>query len=531
MAFPLAERELTRNGRHWRTYALRVAATGLPCVALMFATPISVVDAADPAAVGEAVSSILLRLSVFFQYVVAFMVAPMYCAGAIAQEKQERTLGLLMMADFRGWDVYAAKYISAFMQCALLIASTLPLLAISAILGGISLPAATARFILLLTATGTVCALGLLASTLARKPSEALYITAFFIVAWLFGSSALDQVTTTAGTTAPRLVLGSIGVSEPAWNIALAGRERDSFLELPSNWIPGAIGALAISVVSIGLALFLLPKQVYQKTGTPRRTKARGFERILIRRILRLRPATALIHALMSEQRAGPGSGLLRVLLPITALLLGLIPIAGWVLVFAVLCYDLSTSITHLRRNQAYDDLLVADLGVEAIAHSTWRALLVHSWPYFFGFVSAFTTTAGLFTGMLSSVASAPSLAVMLIVIGAFVGGGVYAFGVATSCAVAVLRWGAVGQTLAGAFIFGWIQMFFVIGLMIYMQGLMAVADGGGLTSGAAMVVLFGVGISVTVYAGLTTIFRRGFENDFSYTLRNPDRMTVVSHR
>jgi hypothetical protein len=105
---------------------------------------------------------------------------------------------------------------------------------------------------------------------------------------------------------------------------------------------------------------------------------------------------------------------------------------------------------------------------------------------------------------------------------------GAYAFAVAASCAVAVLRWGAVGQTLAGMFIFGWIQMFFSIGLLIFAQGLSSISQRGDLITAPVMLVAFGVGMAGSVYAGLTILFRRGFEHDFSYTLRNPDRMTLA---
>jgi hypothetical protein len=526
MPFPLAERELNRSGRHWRTYALRVAATGAPCAALVFVTPISVVDAADPAAVGEAVSGVLLALSIFFQYIVAFFVAPMVCAGMIAQEKQERTLGLLLMADFRGWDVYAAKFVSAFLQCALLIASTLPLLAIAAILGGISLPAAAARFTLLLAVTVTVCALGLLASTLARKPSEALYITVFLVAAWLGGTWLVDGFTTRAGN-ATGSGLWASPIVEPSFNVAWAGWEEDQFLEAASNWLPGVIAALIISAVAMGLSLLLLPRQAYQKEGSKRRLIPRSVDRFIVRRVLQLRPATALIHALLSDQRSGPGSGLLRAMLPVSMLLLGLIPLVGWLFVFAVLCYDLSTSITHLRRNQAYDDLLVADLSVETIARSTWRALLAHSWPYFFGFVSGLSAILFPMAASNNTGLGVPGL--MIVVSAAVaVAFGLYAFAVAVSCAVAVLRWGAVGQTLAGLFIFGWIQMFFMIGLFILAQALSSLADPRTINPGAAMILVFGIGMSACIYLGLTMLFRRGFENDFAYTLRNPDRMTLA---
>ncbi len=530
MAFPLAERELARSGRHWRTYALRIAATGAPCVALAFATPFSLVEAADPAAVGEAVSTILLRLSIFFQYVVAFVVAPMYCAGAVAQEKQERTLGLLLMADFRGWDVYAAKFVSAFLQCALLIASTLPLLAISAILGGISVPAAAARFVVMIVATCTVCALGLLASTLARKPSEGLYISVFFIAAWIGGAYLADAIQSylTATARMPGTFPGS--VIHTHWNLFAAGRERDLYLESASNWVPGVLAALALSATAMFASLVLLPRQAYQKSGAAPRKSRFNIDRLVVRRVFQLRPATALIHALLSDQRSGQGSGLLRVMLPITMLLLGLIPVAGWLFVFAVLCYDLSTTIAHLRRNQAYDDLLVADLGVQAIARSTWRAILVHAWPYYFGFFSGFGMVLLPFSSFGDRSATPFNL---LLSFGAAVAiaGGAYAFAVATSCAVAVLRWGAIGQTLAGLFIFGWIQMFFSIGLMILANAFESLADQLAASAAAILLVAAGSGVAVAIYTFLTILFRRGFEHDFSYTLRNPDRMTLTPNR
>jgi len=529
MEFPLAERELTRSGRHWRTYALRVAATGAPCVALVFATPFSITEVGDPAAVGEAVSRVLLNLSLVFQYLVAFFIAPMYCAGSIAQEKQERTLGLLLMADFRGWDVYGAKFISAFLQCALLIASTLPLLAIAAILGGISVPAAIARFLLLITAIGTVCALGLLASTLAKKPSEALYISVFFIAAWFGFGWAISEVSNPTG-------------NEAGWIVAFAGWGEDLFLESPSNWLSGVVLSFVIAIGAMAISLFLLPRQVYEKSGAPKRVRPRRVESFLVHRIFQLRPATALIRALLSGQRAGSGSGLLRLLLPVTMLLIGFIPAfsAGMVgfllfamtslIVFAVLCYDLSTSIGHLRGNQAYDDLLVADLGVESIARSTWRALLVHSWPYYFGFLAGFA--AMLLQTPLFSNGSGAQLS-LLIAMGASVlfGGGAYAFAVAASCAVAVLRWGAVGQTIAGMFIFGWIQMFFFIGLIIMAMGISSLADQNANSTATTVAVLFGTGMALAIYTALTILFRRGFEHDFAYTLRNPDRMTLAPNQ
>ena len=58
-------------------------------------------------------------------------------APAIATEKKERTLELLILADKRHVDVLMAKYIAVLMYVEMLVLSVLPLQAISAVFGGV----------------------------------------------------------------------------------------------------------------------------------------------------------------------------------------------------------------------------------------------------------------------------------------------------------------------------------------------------------------------------------------------------------
>jgi hypothetical protein len=281
-------------------------------------------------------------------------------------------------------------------------------------------------------------------------------------------------------------------------------------------------------LVAMIASLILLPKQVYAKIASPRRKTRFFLDRVVTRRILNLRPATALIQALLSDQRTGAGSVMMRAALPVTMLLIGWIPAAGLIVVFSALCFDLSTGIAHLRRNQAYDDLLVADISVESIARSTWRALLVHSWPYFCGFAAQAGGVALSFGAINAPTANAVPVYIAAVVVAAAVAIGMYGFAVALSCAVAVLRWGAVGQTIAGLFIFGWIQTFFMIGMLVFISVIGGLADSAAsavFMIPAAMFVGMGTWMA---YFLLTMMFRKGFEHDFSYTLRNPDRTMVA---
>jgi len=108
MSFPLAERELTRSGRHWRTYALRVATTSVPCVVLIYSLPLALAGA-DAAEVGENVSRALSSLCKYFQYGIAFVVTPMMCARPVSRKR------LLMISragavSFSTWVIARASW-------------------------------------------------------------------------------------------------------------------------------------------------------------------------------------------------------------------------------------------------------------------------------------------------------------------------------------------------------------------------------------------------------------------------------------
>ncbi|HIJ73999.1 MAG TPA: hypothetical protein HPP83_07845, partial [Candidatus Hydrogenedentes bacterium] len=235
MQLPLAQRELRRGAKLKRTYVLRVLVLGAALLVLTFIWLIALVSSgalaglSTSASFGEQFGRGLAVVCTFFQVAVVFLIAPVLCAGRIAEEKEERTLGLLMLADFHGWDIFLAKFLATFLQSELLILSTLPLLSLASFMGGVSVPAMALQVFLISVWAASVCALALLFSTLAKRPIEALFATLLCLFAWIvvaaMADSILMRVTGRAFTV----------------NIARAAFSADNPYVRPFYWVPSVI--------------------------------------------------------------------------------------------------------------------------------------------------------------------------------------------------------------------------------------------------------------------------------------------------
>lgn len=73
------------------------------------------------------------------QIVTIFLFLPPLMAGAIAQEKERDTLGLLFLTDLTPWELILQKYIGRLIPMLTLLFLSLPLLAVTYSLGGVSI--------------------------------------------------------------------------------------------------------------------------------------------------------------------------------------------------------------------------------------------------------------------------------------------------------------------------------------------------------------------------------------------------------
>lgn len=182
----------------------------LVCTAWLLLTGTQIVrNLSDMARFGTMLFQILaplqLALVVFF--------SALLVASAVAQEKDRRTLVLLLLTNLTNSELVLGKLLASLLNVLVLLAAALPLFMLTALFGGVSF-AQIGRVFAVTLATAVVA--GSLGSTLAlarEKTFQTLALTVLALVFWL-----------AAGEAIARGVLGEAwaGVSTNIWAAALS---------------------------------------------------------------------------------------------------------------------------------------------------------------------------------------------------------------------------------------------------------------------------------------------------------------------
>jgi ABC-2 type transport system permease protein len=140
MTGPIFDKELRVSSRRRRNYALRLLyLAGL--TVLLVLVWLSAVRYGGSAAVyvsqmAEAAKAIITAIIVF-QFLAAQLIAVVMLSTSISDEIYHRTLGLLMTTPINGLQIVMGKLFSKLLQIILLLALSLPLLALVRVFGGV----------------------------------------------------------------------------------------------------------------------------------------------------------------------------------------------------------------------------------------------------------------------------------------------------------------------------------------------------------------------------------------------------------
>ncbi len=138
---PIFDKELRVSSRRRRNYALRLFYILLltAFVGMMWAAavPLAGNAAFAQASMEVAAKQIVVTVSVF-QFIAMQLLAVIMLSNAISDEVYHRTLGLLMTTPISGLQIVMGKLLSKLLQLVLLLAISLPILAIVRVFGGIS---------------------------------------------------------------------------------------------------------------------------------------------------------------------------------------------------------------------------------------------------------------------------------------------------------------------------------------------------------------------------------------------------------
>jgi ABC-type transport system involved in multi-copper enzyme maturation permease subunit len=127
------------------------------------------------------------------QFLAVFALTPAFTAGAIAEEKDRRTLEFLFTTDLHSHEIVLGKLVSRLAFLTLLLLTGLPVLSLLQFLGGVDPNLVAGGFAAVLLTMLSLASLSLLNSAYARKPLTAMFLTYLQMAVYLVASGIAVQ--------------------------------------------------------------------------------------------------------------------------------------------------------------------------------------------------------------------------------------------------------------------------------------------------------------------------------------------------
>ena len=188
---PIFTKELRVTSRRWRHYGIR---TAYILLMLLFLTLLGFwkenTSGADAIQRGAEMGKWLIVTAAWVQFVALQLVALVLACTAINEEIYSRSLGVLMSTPVTSFQIVLGKVASKMLQIVILLAISLPVLAILRVFGGVPLEFVIASSCITFTACLFAASLGIFYSTFIRRAyavillSMLTLVVLYGIVAW-----------------------------------------------------------------------------------------------------------------------------------------------------------------------------------------------------------------------------------------------------------------------------------------------------------------------------------------------------------
>ncbi len=119
------------------------------------------------------------------QLVAAFLLTPAYVAGAIAEEKDRKTLEFLLATDLRNREIVLSKFGSRLCNLGLFVVTGLPILSFLQFLGGVDPDLVLASFAVVGLSIIGLASVGILNSVVYRRPRDAIAMTYLMAIGYI----------------------------------------------------------------------------------------------------------------------------------------------------------------------------------------------------------------------------------------------------------------------------------------------------------------------------------------------------------
>jgi len=383
MNLPLLNRELQRAGRNPRTYVIRFVLPAFSLGLLGWAWLISPSPgAANPGELAR-YAALFHEIALVFQFGAALVLSAILTADTFATERRNATLDLLILADFSGFHIVAAKFITSFFHVTLIVISALPLLTFTALFGGINPNQILAEAGLAMALTFFTCAIGLSCSLQSLHVREAFLRTIVAAVACLAITFSFDAVFYWQFRWVP------------CTNILLAWSHQVQGSGTATSNIPWAPIILVVGGVAALIGTWIsLPRMAHRGARAdadhvPRSIRNESFGEITSAQTL-FSIAAGYNRPPEPFRRAAIVAGVL--------VLLQVFPIAGWFAALLLCGWGVIYFVRSCRDTGALNDLILTSIPDRRVA----RILIEATRPYVMAGVPAAFTTVFIFLYVLS---------------------------------------------------------------------------------------------------------------------------------
>lgn len=171
---PVFASERLTASRRWQYYALRAFGVGAVLVAMgMVAYSEGTFGGGRlPVSAYTRLGRSYFNAMIMVELALVMLAAPATTAGAICLDRSRGTLEHLMTTDLSATEIVLGKLLARLLPVLLLIGCSLPVLALSTLLGGIDALALAVAFAVITAVALLACSLALTFSTWARRPYE-----------------------------------------------------------------------------------------------------------------------------------------------------------------------------------------------------------------------------------------------------------------------------------------------------------------------------------------------------------------------
>ncbi len=182
---PVLFYDMLRTGRQNRYFILRMLYAGFLFFILSYMVLIAYVMGNQFGARQNAViAETFFMFFMLVQLAIVVLLTPAYVAGAVADEKDRKTMEFILATDLRDREIIFSKLLARLGNMSLLLITGLPILSILQFIGGVDPDLMLAGFAAIALTMLGIGSLSILLSTLFKRPRDAISLTYLIMIAY-----------------------------------------------------------------------------------------------------------------------------------------------------------------------------------------------------------------------------------------------------------------------------------------------------------------------------------------------------------